>query len=225
MPTTVGQDDSPPVPDWLPEWVGLVGCSCWVCDPDGLLVHMNDEARRLFGVADGALGRSCHQIVRGKDEDGATFCRDACPAWCDAILGRSSPPRMLHMRGPDGRGPWSLVWIVPLTGPHGTHPWLVHCAYSQEKAHVIESYLQRVAHRSSSAAPVGCELSVLTPRQREILGMLARDADPQRIARDLSLSYATVRNHVRQMLERLGVHSTQEAVARFLLHDEPPPAA
>ncbi|RKY17383.1 MAG: hypothetical protein DRQ55_15930 [Planctomycetota bacterium] len=116
----------------------MVGCACWVSDPVGRLVYLNDEGRRLFKVGDEALGRWCHSIVRGLDEQGRDFCREACPAWCDAMRARPARPRTLRTRGPDGRGPWSLVWIVSVRGPQGTHPWLVHCACSQERAHVIE---------------------------------------------------------------------------------------
>ncbi len=53
----------------------------------------------------------------------------------------------------------------------------------------------------------------LTPRQAEILDMLARGRSTEQIARDLHLSRETVRNHVRHVLRALGVHSRLEAVA------------
>jgi PAS domain S-box-containing protein len=53
----------------------------------------------------------------------------------------------------------------------------------------------------------------LTPRQREVLGYLAMGASTADIASALHLSKETVRNHVRQLLRALGVHSRLEAVA------------
>jgi DNA-binding CsgD family transcriptional regulator len=211
----VGRLEATPTPDWLPHWVQAIGSACWVSDPEGRLVHVNAEARRVFDVGDEALGSCCHEVVRGLDEAGGEYCRSTCPIWCDVMLDRPLRPITLRTRGPSGRGPWSLVWIVPLTGPHGSHPWLVHCACSQERAHRIEAYLERIA--DSTPSSLGHELAVLTPRQREILALLASADDAKRIARDLHLSYATIRNHVRQILERLDAHSIQEAVARYLL--------
>ena len=59
--------------------------------------------------------------------------------------------------------------------------------------------------------PVAAER--LTPRQLEVLQLLARGATTDGIAADLHLSRETVRNHVRAVLERLGATSRLEAVA------------
>lgn len=53
----------------------------------------------------------------------------------------------------------------------------------------------------------------LTPRQREVLRMLAQGASTKQIAERLHLSTETVRNHVRGILQALDVHSRVEAVA------------
>ena len=53
----------------------------------------------------------------------------------------------------------------------------------------------------------------LTPRQSEILRLLERGKSTDQIADELHLSKETVRNHVRHMLQALGVHSRLEAVA------------
>lgn len=57
----------------------------------------------------------------------------------------------------------------------------------------------------------------LTPREREILELLAEDNTLHAIAERLYVSYTTVRNHVQHILLKLGVHSTMEAVAQHLL--------
>jgi len=53
----------------------------------------------------------------------------------------------------------------------------------------------------------------LTPRQGEILGLLAQGRSTEQIANDLHLSTETVRNHIRGLMRGLGVHSRLEAVA------------
>ena len=53
----------------------------------------------------------------------------------------------------------------------------------------------------------------LSPRQREVLDLLADGNGPSTIARRLGLSLPTVRNHVAAVLHRLGCHSQLEAVA------------
>lgn len=55
--------------------------------------------------------------------------------------------------------------------------------------------------------------TVLTPRQVEVLSLIANGASTMQIAQSLHLSQETVRNHVRNILRRLRVHSRVEAVA------------
>jgi DNA-binding CsgD family transcriptional regulator len=54
----------------------------------------------------------------------------------------------------------------------------------------------------------------LTPRQLEILRHLAAGHSTEHIARRLGITTETVRNHVRGVLGRLGVHNRLEAVIR-----------
>lgn len=54
----------------------------------------------------------------------------------------------------------------------------------------------------------------LTPRQLEVLGLLAAGKSAREICHELYLSQATVRNHIRALLLALGAHSQLEALAR-----------
>lgn len=53
----------------------------------------------------------------------------------------------------------------------------------------------------------------LTPREHQVLTLLAAGADARRIARDLRLSLYTVRDYIKAILAKLGVHSQHAAVA------------
>lgn len=59
-------------------------------------------------------------------------------------------------------------------------------------------------------------LGTLTPRELEILTVMARGLDNRAMARELGIGYSTVRSHVRGVLEKLGAHSKLEAVARAM---------
>jgi DNA-binding NarL/FixJ family response regulator len=56
-------------------------------------------------------------------------------------------------------------------------------------------------------------LASLTPRERDILSCLAEGAGRQDVAERLHLSANTVRTHLQNLMAKLGVHSTLEAVA------------
>ena len=51
-------------------------------------------------------------------------------------------------------------------------------------------------------------------RELEVLDLVARGFDNRRIARELHLSDKTVRNHVSNVLTKLGVEDRSEAIAR-----------
>jgi DNA-binding NarL/FixJ family response regulator len=56
--------------------------------------------------------------------------------------------------------------------------------------------------------------ATLTPRETEILGLLAAGLDNRAVAARLSIEYTTVRSHVSRILQKLGARSQLEAVVR-----------
>lgn len=63
------------------------------------------------------------------------------------------------------------------------------------------------------SGPSGGRPDVLTERERTVLRLLAKAWSIEAIAAELYLSTHTVRNHVQNILTKLGVHSRLEAVA------------
>lgn len=70
---------------------------------------------------------------------------------------------------------------------------------------------REIAREHSRQAKV---LESLTPREKEILALMAEGADNRAVAERLHISYATVRTHVRSILSKLGARSQLDAVAK-----------
>jgi DNA-binding NarL/FixJ family response regulator len=73
-------------------------------------------------------------------------------------------------------------------------------------------------HRRHQEATQRMRVNRLTPRQVEILQMIAEGMPPKEIAERLGLSPLTLRTHVHNILTRLGVHTKLEAVALVIKH-------
>jgi DNA-binding NarL/FixJ family response regulator len=81
---------------------------------------------------------------------------------------------------------------------------------------MLGSLLQRLIHRRREQDDAIRQLSRLTRRERQVLGLLAGGADNDRIAQALVISPETARTHVQHVLSKLGMHS-RLAVAAFVV--------
>jgi len=58
------------------------------------------------------------------------------------------------------------------------------------------------------------QLESLTPREKEVLRLMAEGKSSRDIAARLGISYTTVRTHIRSLGSKLGVHSKLEAIVK-----------
>ena len=68
--------------------------------------------------------------------------------------------------------------------------------------------------RDIPPAPRRRDVPALTQRQLEVLKLLSEGKSVGEIGRELYLSKATVRNHVRSLLQALDAHSQLEVLAK-----------
>ncbi len=78
---------------------------------------------------------------------------------------------------------------------------------------MIRRLIKEFAARPERHVPTPTELRQLTPREREVLQLVARGQTNQQIARELTLSVSTIKTHVEHIIGKLGVSDrTQAAV-------------
>ncbi len=166
-------------------------------DGDLSIVLWNAEAEHLTGVrAADAVGRPCWDVLRGVDESGGVVCHPGCSDGRLAREGWAVPCRRLLIMTEEGRKLVSASTIAVGLPGDGT---------------IVLRLL-----RNAEPVPENGELAAtvsLTPRQREVLHLLADGVAAKVIARRLGIAEVTVRNHIRAILSELRCHSQLEAVA------------
>ena len=201
-----------------PSWVHSMALPIWITDARGAISYMNTRAERLFGHTFLEWsGKPCYACVRGRTQDGA-FCCPQCRVRLEADEGCEIGPIRMRVESTLERGDVNIV-VIAVDDAAG--PLLVHCVLDDERERRLQRFLTGVVRRSEryGAARVSRDAS-LTRREQEVLSLIAADRSLQQIADELSISYATVRNHVQHILPKLGVHSILEAAAVWMLRNE-----
>jgi DNA-binding NarL/FixJ family response regulator len=77
---------------------------------------------------------------------------------------------------------------------------------------ITRRLVERFAGHQPVAADLSADLSALTPRELEVLGLMARGRSNAELAADLTLSEATVKTHVARILAKLQLRDRVQAV-------------
>jgi len=61
---------------------------------------------------------------------------------------------------------------------------------------------------------------ILTKREKEVFGLLVKNKTTKEIAEDLNISEKTIRNHISNVIQKLGVKGRSGAVVELLKLNE-----
>lgn len=89
----------------------------------------------------------------------------------------------------------------------------VHRGDTLVPARMLGDLLDRLVQHRQEQDEAARRVSRLTPREREVLTLLAEGGDNESIAGSLVISPQTARTHIQNLLMKLGVHSRLEAAA------------
>jgi DNA-binding NarL/FixJ family response regulator len=82
----------------------------------------------------------------------------------------------------------------------------------------VESAMRRLRHRRSQDDDEEARLDRLTPRELQILSLMAEGLEPDAISTQLGMSPNTLRTHTQNVLTKLGVHSKVQALVVAIKH-------
>ena len=71
-----------------------------------------------------------------------------------------------------------------------------------------------IASLISKRRSIEAQLERLTPREKEVLMLMAQGYPSRAIAAELGISYTTIRTHIRSLGSKLAVHSKLEAIVK-----------
>ena len=207
------------------------GDGVFIVDGEERIVHWNAAAQQLFGYArDEVVGRNYLDLLIGCGPDHAAEITRNRRAFSAALAGVPVPSYDTCVHTRTGRQCWINVSLLTLITSRNQETWLAaalcrDASRAKMNEQFVELVLAAATRLQEGLTPAGTVIATvsrsgddLTRREREVLALLARGMSTAEIGAVLSLSRATVRNHIQGILTNLHVHSRLEAVTYALEH-------
>ena len=223
QPPGLPSDDTtaPEDGDALLELLAAGDPPAFATDSRDRIVFWNRGMAELLGrMSHSTLGRRCYETLLGRDVFGNRFCYANCPVV--ATLREGDPVCGFEMKvatsGPERRAVGLTILKVPGARPdlftvvHIVQPIAQEGRLAELLADLRTKVLDELGVPVVGAKAT-CAAPPLTRRETEVLHHAAAGLQNKEVAQKLGLSVATVRNHIHNILEKLGVHSKLEAVS------------
>lgn len=197
-----------------------LGCTAepaFACDGKGTIIAWNANAERLLGYsASDMIGKHCYEVLDGRDVFDNRFCDMRCAI--QNMIHRQEPVHhfRLSLCTASSRRIDVSVSVFAIFGNDRSEQTVVHVLQplekSGDKSPPCEPGRFECFDTPEEPAKDNSASTELTARENEVLRILAAGATTPEVAERLCISEATVRNHIRNILNKLDVHSRLEAV-------------
>ena len=196
----------------------------FVIDDEFRIHYWNAAAEEILGFERGDVaGQFCHRILRGHIEEGGFICNARCALAELALRAEPVPNFDIQARTKANGVRWLNMSVFAYPGAeNGEKKLIVHLFHDIDQNKKDEAFFQQVleiARRNHDLAPEKQTqksethlFERLTPREEEVLTLLAQGYSTREIAQSLSISPNTVRNHVQHILQKFQVQSRLAAV-------------
>lgn len=190
------------------------GDAVFVVGPDYRIVYWDYRAEALTGIlSEEVVGKPYSEALQGECEGGNSFNAHLSSVMRLARSGRPAPSYEMRVFTRSGGKRWVNVSILSVDSEEG--PYLVHLMRDSDEAHeTLELARGLIRLSSTKEAAERRDVPALTDRQLEVLRLLSEGKGVKEIGKELYLSQATIRNHIRSVLEILGAHTQLQAVAK-----------
>lgn len=201
----------------------------FVIDEDLHIVYWNKAAEAVLGFdSQDVAGQFCYQLLHGYDEGRCLICKARCRVAQLVLKSKPVPNYDIRVTTKQGDSRWLNMSVFTYRiGDADGKKLIVHLFHDlnhkkidekllNEVIEVIGRYQDILPESRTETEPLR---EALTPREREVLALLAKSHGTRAIAGLLSISPNTVRNHIQQILQKLQVHSRLEAVTHAIKHD------
>jgi PAS domain S-box-containing protein len=179
-------------------------------DPDGLVATWNARAEALHGFTHNeAVGRHISELTVPTEEH-----RNAAEMIA-TVRGGAPWQGTLRLCRKDGSRFTAFLKFAPIVEDGRGVIGIVGVAIEIADPQLADA-VRTLVKDGNHTGPVR-RARMLSPREREVLAMLARGLNGEQIAERLVLSPETVRTHIRNAREKLGASTRVEAVTMALI--------
>ena len=120
------------------------GTPAFATDEKGLIVIWNKGAQDLLGYpASQVLGKSCHEIICGRDVFGNRFCDRHCPLTFMVERNETARHFELDVRSETGEIIAASFSIVVLPGPRGRQHTMIHFLHPVDRRGEVGALIDR----------------------------------------------------------------------------------
>jgi PAS domain S-box-containing protein len=197
----------------------------FVVDSENKIIFWNRAAQKILGFSrKEVVGRNCHDVIAGRDKS-TPICSKNCQVMNLIQRGEMVENYDMLTHSKAGDPVWINVSIIAIPARQREFNTVVHIFRDINRRKRSEELIQELIYtiktdnQAQQHAP-SAEVSLLehnpkpslTRRERQVLRLVAEGASTSAMAKELYINWATVRKHIQNILNKLGLHTKLEAV-------------